>query len=187
MIRYKCRKCGATLESSESLAGKSDVCPLCDAANIVPEHHFSRTWTAVGIGLAAVLVIIVTVWLVQRKSTDAQVPITTHPPSTEGVSSAPVPAPTQGSSGEQDAPAGKKATLKTPKVRLYRVVESKDVSIKALTKPLSHYSSRELMLLPMNVRKVYSIVIPSDISREELKLVMKDLLKRYTKKEPEID
>lgn len=36
MIRYTCRQCGAKLESSESLAGKLDKCPMCGYECPVP-------------------------------------------------------------------------------------------------------------------------------------------------------
>ena len=54
-------------------------------------------------------------------------------------------------------------------VRNYEIVESEDISIKALDEPLSAYSTSEIEKLPMNIRKVYRVVVPSDISKEELK------------------
>lgn len=71
--------------------------------------------------------------------------------------------------------------------RQYRIVKSEDISIKALTKPLSAYSHSQLKALPMNIRKEYRIVVPSDISKEELKLSMKNLVKHVTTKNPDID
>jgi len=80
-----------------------------------------------------------------------------------------------------------KAKLKTLKLPSYQVVESRDYSIKAVTGRLSDYSPSELKALPMSVRKVYRIVVPFDVSKEQLKSIMKDLLERRTEKNPEID
>ena len=54
-------------------------------------------------------------------------------------------------------------------VRNYEIVKTEDISIKALDKPLSAYSTSEIEKLPMNIRKEYRVVVPSDISKEELK------------------
>lgn len=72
-------------------------------------------------------------------------------------------------------------------VRPYRIVESKDYSIRALTKPLSAYSSAQLTSLPINIRKIYKIVVPSDISKKELKTSMRHLVKQEITKNPDID
>jgi len=72
-------------------------------------------------------------------------------------------------------------------VKPYRIVKSEDLSIKALTKPLSAYSSAQLRSLPMNIRKQYKIIVPSDISKEELKASMKHLVKQAITKNPDID
>ncbi|MCD4823995.1 MAG: hypothetical protein K8S55_05270 [Phycisphaerae bacterium] len=37
MIRYKCIKCGSTLESSSSMAGQEDKCPVCGQVCVVPK------------------------------------------------------------------------------------------------------------------------------------------------------
>jgi len=54
-------------------------------------------------------------------------------------------------------------------VRNYEIVKTEDISIKALDKPLSAYSTSEIEKLPMNLRKEYRVVVPSDISKEEFK------------------
>ena len=69
----------------------------------------------------------------------------------------------------------------------YTIVSSRDLSIKALTKNLSKYSASELKSLPVNIRKEYRIVVPSDISKEELKASMKHLVAQETKKNSDID
>ena len=72
-------------------------------------------------------------------------------------------------------------------IKPYTIVTSEDLSMKALTKNLSQYSTSELKSLPVNVRKEYRIVVPSDISREELKATMKHLVAQETKKNSDID
>jgi hypothetical protein len=69
----------------------------------------------------------------------------------------------------------------------YTIVSSKDLSIKALTKGLSQYGHSELKSLPLAIRKEYRIVVPSDISKEELKASMKHLVSQETKKNHDID
>ncbi len=36
VIQYKCAKCGATLESPDSMVGQQDNCPMCGQAGVVP-------------------------------------------------------------------------------------------------------------------------------------------------------
>ena len=69
----------------------------------------------------------------------------------------------------------------------YIIVSTDDISIKALTKNLSDYSVSQLKTLPINIRKEYRIVVPSDISREELKSLMKQLVIQETVRNPDID
>jgi hypothetical protein len=69
----------------------------------------------------------------------------------------------------------------------YTIVSSKDLSIKALTKELSQYSHSELKSLPLVIRKEYKIVVPSDISKEELKASMMHLVGQETMEDPDID
>jgi len=69
----------------------------------------------------------------------------------------------------------------------YIVVSTSDNKIKAITKNLSDYSNTELNTLPVNYRKEYRIVVPSDISKEKLKAVMKQLVVQETEKNLDID
>jgi len=69
----------------------------------------------------------------------------------------------------------------------YTIVNTSDLSIKALSKNLSDYSVSELKSLPVNIRKEYRIIVYSDISKEELKATMKHLVVRETEKNPDID
>ena len=55
MIRHTCEKCGAVLESSESMVGQKDTCPLCGHASVVT-HESSRK-VLIGVGIGAALVV----------------------------------------------------------------------------------------------------------------------------------
>ena len=72
-------------------------------------------------------------------------------------------------------------------VRNYEIVESENISIKALDEPLSAYSTSEIEKLPMNIRKVYRVVVPSDISKEELKSTLIQVVIDKTSENLEID
>ena len=71
--------------------------------------------------------------------------------------------------------------------KAYTIVSISDFSMKALTRKLSDYNASDLRSLPVNIRKEYRIVVPSDISKEGLKEAMKNLVLRETKKNPDID
>ena len=72
-------------------------------------------------------------------------------------------------------------------VRNYEIVKTEDISIKALDKPLSAYSTSEIENLPMNIRKEYRVVVPSDISKEELKSTLIQVVMDKTSEHPDID
>ena len=72
-------------------------------------------------------------------------------------------------------------------VRDYEIVEIEDISIKAMNKPLSDYSASEINKLPTNIRKKYRVVVPSDISKDEFKATLIQLVMDETKKNPDID
>lgn len=69
----------------------------------------------------------------------------------------------------------------------YTIIEEKDVSIKALDKPLSDYTGDEIAQLPMNTRMTYKIVVPSDITKEELKATLIQVVKDKTAKNKDVD
>ncbi len=75
----------------------------------------------------------------------------------------------------------------TALVRNYEILKTEDISIKALDKPLSAYSASEIENLPLNIRKAYRIVIPSDISKEELKATLIQVVMDKTSENPDID
>lgn len=70
-------------------------------------------------------------------------------------------------------------------IREYIIAETEDLSIKALDKPLSQYSSVEI--LPTNIRKEYRILVPSDISKEELKATLIQVVIDKTSENKDID
>ena len=72
-------------------------------------------------------------------------------------------------------------------VRNYEIAKTEDISIKALDKPLSAYSTSEIEKLPMNLRKDYRVVVPSDISKEELKSTLIQVVMDKTPENPDID
>ena len=72
-------------------------------------------------------------------------------------------------------------------VRNYEIVKTEDFSMKALDKPLSAYTSAEINNLPMNIRKEYRVVVPTDISKEELKATLIQVVMDKTSENPDID
>ena len=72
-------------------------------------------------------------------------------------------------------------------VKNYEVIQENDLSMKALTKPLSAYTSTELNSLPTNVRAEYRVVVSSDISKEELKSTLIQVVMDKTFKNNDID
>jgi hypothetical protein len=72
-------------------------------------------------------------------------------------------------------------------VRNYEIVKTEDISIKALDKPLFDYSTSEIEKLPMNIRKRYRVVVPSDISKEGLKSTLIQVVMDKTSANPNID
>jgi hypothetical protein len=72
-------------------------------------------------------------------------------------------------------------------VRNYEIVKTEDFSMKALDKSLSAYTSAEIDNLPMNIRKEYRVVVPIDISKEELKATLIQVVMDKTSENPDID
>jgi len=78
--------------------------------------------------------------------------------------------------------------LNESKVRDYEMVEEEDISIKALgDKLFSEYSAEELEKLPKNYRMKYSIVVPRDITEQELKSTLAHIIKEKSEANPDID
>jgi len=92
----------------------------------------------------------------------------------------------QGEIGQR--PIVKKEEIKKNKIREFKIVEEKDISIKALgEKKLSDYSLEELEKLPTNIRMRYSIAVPSDITLEELKFLLTQVITEKSNTNPDID
>ena len=79
MIRYKCTKCAATLESPKSMAGKEDTCPLCGQVCIVPlrktTSHVARKTPIYAGAVALVALVSLSLYFLLRDSSstgDAQ-------------------------------------------------------------------------------------------------------------------
>lgn len=72
-------------------------------------------------------------------------------------------------------------------VKNYEIVETEDLSMKALEKPLSSYSSREIEQLPLNIRKIYRVVVQPDISKDELKSTLIQVVLDKTSENSDID
>ena len=70
----------------------------------------------------------------------------------------------------------------------FKIIEEKDISIKALgEKKPSDYSLEELEKLPTNIRIRYLIVVPSDITLEELKSQLAQVIMEKSNANPDID
>ena len=104
-----------------------------------------------------------------------------------------VPSPTPTPEAPSSSPISTPLEIKpTPEydrtlVRNYEIVKTEDISIKALDKPLSAYSTSEIEKLPMNIRKRYRVIVPSDISKEELKATLIQVVMDKTSENPDID
>ena len=75
MIRYKCERCRATLESPPSLAGQQDQCPICKHTCTVPQPKKGFT-AVVGlcVGAVALLAVAIALLLVFRPPKPATLP-----------------------------------------------------------------------------------------------------------------
>jgi len=58
MIRYRCAKCKATLESPESRIGQDDTCPMCGHVGEVPATVKSKTPMILGLVIAGAVVVV---------------------------------------------------------------------------------------------------------------------------------
>lgn len=74
--------------------------------------------------------------------------------------------------------------IQSNKVREYKLLETEDISIPA---KFSDYSPQEWKNLPENVRVKYSILVPQDITVEELKSTLAKVIKDESEKNPDID
>ena len=80
-----------------------------------------------------------------------------------------------------------KIDFDSSKVSPFTVEKSEFSSAKAMTRKLSDYSTQELKDLPKFVRLTMSIVVPFDISKENLENTLKSIVSKKTEKDNDID
>ncbi|MEO9512141.1 MAG: hypothetical protein ABJN84_18000 [Flavobacteriaceae bacterium] len=73
------------------------------------------------------------------------------------------------------------------KISAFTIEDSEFSSAKALIRKLSDYSTQELKDLPEFIRLTMSIVVPFDISKENLKNTLKSIVYEKTEKNKDID
>lgn len=73
------------------------------------------------------------------------------------------------------------------KVKEYVMIDEQDISIKAMMKRFSDYTTEELEILPINIRKKYRVGVPSDITKEELKSTLAQVIKDKSLQNLDID
>lgn len=73
------------------------------------------------------------------------------------------------------------------KVSDFSIIRTEDLSMKALEKKLSQYSPEEIDKLPINKKLLYSIVVPTNISKESLENTLKHIVYIKTQEDNEID
>lgn len=85
-------------------------------------------------------------------------------------------------------PTIKKEEIKENRIREFKIVAEKDISIKAYgEKKLSDFAVGEIAKLPINIRMRYLIVVPSDITLEELKSLLAQVIMEKSNANPDID
>ena len=78
--------------------------------------------------------------------------------------------------------------IQKDKIREYEIIKEDDLSFKALGgKNLSDYTLEEIESLPINTRKEYRIVVPIDITKEELETTIAKCIKDKSIQNPDID
>ena len=80
-----------------------------------------------------------------------------------------------------------KIDFDSTKISTFTVEESEFSSAKAMTRKLSDYSTQELKDLPEFIRLTMSIVVPFDISKENLENTLKSIVSKKTEKDNDID
>lgn len=69
----------------------------------------------------------------------------------------------------------------------YEIVESKDISHKAITGPLSSYTVAQLQALPMDTKYSFKVVVPPTITQAQVKPTVDAMVKAVTTKNPDLD
>jgi len=80
-----------------------------------------------------------------------------------------------------------KIDFDSTKISTFTIEESEFSSAKALTRNLSDYSTQELNDLPKFIRLTMSIVVPLDISKENLENTLKSIVYAQSEKNKDID
>jgi len=80
-----------------------------------------------------------------------------------------------------------KIDFDSTKISTFKIEESEFSSARALTQKLSDYTSKELNAVPDFIRLTMSIVIPFDISKENLENTLKSIVYEKTEKNKDID
>lgn len=80
-----------------------------------------------------------------------------------------------------------KIDFDSTKISTFTIEESEFSSAKAMTRKLSDYSTQELKDLPKFIRLTMSIVVPFDISKENLENTLKSIVSKKTEKDNDID
>lgn len=73
------------------------------------------------------------------------------------------------------------------KVSKFTIVNIENSSSKAMVKNLSEYSTSELKKLPLFKRQVLIVIVPTEISKEELKNTLKYIVLKKTEEDNDID
>ena len=78
--------------------------------------------------------------------------------------------------------------IQKDKVKEYEIIKEDDLSLKALGKKnLSDYTLEEIESLPTNIRKEYRIIVPVDITKEELESTIAKCIKDQSTQDKDID
>tara|TARA_R110002051_G_scaffold324223_1_gene420548 strand:+ start:3874 stop:4572 length:699 start_codon:yes stop_codon:yes gene_type:complete len=80
-----------------------------------------------------------------------------------------------------------KIDFDSTKISTFTIEESEFSSAKAMTRKLSDYSTQELKDLPKFIRLTMSIIVPFDISKENLENTLKSIVSEKMEKDNDID
>lgn len=88
---------------------------------------------------------------------------------------------------KSESEAKYKIDFDSTKLSTFTIEESEFSSAKAMTRKLSDYTTQELKDLPKFIRLTMSIVVPFDISKENLENTLKSIVSKKTEKDNDID
>lgn len=95
----------------------------------------------------------------------------------------------------QNSPASSKsastgesiATQPAAHATSYEIVQSEDVSHKAISAPLTSYTVAELQALPLDKKYSFKVVVPPTITQAQVKPTVEAIVKEVTSKNPDLD